>query len=184
MNRLLRGATLGLAGLGLLVACGSDDGGTEPNGMVVSGSVRDFGGEPIGGATVLVPGGRPVTTGSDGRFSISGVGTPYDIAVIVPGPNAVAPNSAVIYQGLTRSNPSLLSPYFTGPTRAATIGGKTAFRIAINAEATIAPPSPSTVTCGTRYEATSRASAETSQEKTSRAGRKCGRAGVHVGCSP
>jgi len=91
--------------------------------MVVSGSVRDFGGEPIGGATVLVPGGRPVTTGSDGRFSISGVGTPYDIAVIVPGPNAVAPNSAVIYQGLTRSNPSLLSPYFTGPTRAATIGG-------------------------------------------------------------
>lgn len=110
-----------LASLGLLVACGQDDGATAPDtGITLSGSVRDFAGEPIGGATVLVFGKGAVTSGSDGRFSIAGVPVPYDIGLIL-----VADNAAVIYKGVTRSDPILQSPYFSLPEKSATISGTT-----------------------------------------------------------
>lgn len=71
-----------VAGLGLLTGCGGDGGGTGPNpGITLSGFVRDRGGEPISGATVLVPGRSPVTSGPDGRFSVPDVAVPYDITI-------------------------------------------------------------------------------------------------------
>jgi hypothetical protein len=121
MRTIHRLLALPLASLGLLVACGSDGDGTGPNpGITVAGFVKDRGGEAISGAVVLVPGKSPVTSGSDGRFSIPGVAVPYDITLILHGYKV-----AVAYQGLTRSDPTLLYHNLTGPELTATISGTT-----------------------------------------------------------
>jgi hypothetical protein len=117
MNTLYRLVALPLAGLGLLVACGGD--GTGPTtSITVSGLVRDLAGEPVSGAGVLVLGKSQVTTGTDGRFSIPGVATPYAIAVISSGLNA-----ALVYNGVTRSDPALLYLDIAGVVQSATISG-------------------------------------------------------------
>ena len=90
MNTLRRSTTLPLATLGLLVACAGNGPTPPPQGVTVSGSVRDRVAEPIGGATVLL-GKSSVTSSSDGTFSIPGVVAPYDITVILS-----AQNTAVI----------------------------------------------------------------------------------------
>jgi len=117
MNTLRRAIMLPLATLGLLAACGGDGPTPPPQGITLSGLVRDLVGEPIIGATVLV-GKSSVTSSSDGTFSIPGVMTPYDITAILP-----AQNTAVVYKGLTRSDPALLYPDFAGAERTATISG-------------------------------------------------------------
>jgi len=117
MNTLRRAIMLPLATLGLLAACGGDGPTPPPRGITVSGLVQDWLAEPISGATVLV-GKRSVTSGSDGTFSIPGVVVPYDITAILP-----TQNTAVIYKGLTRSDPVLLYPDVTGAERTATISG-------------------------------------------------------------
>ena len=117
MNTLRRSTTLPLATLGLLVACGGNGPTPPPQGVTVSGSVRDRVAEPISGATVLV-GKSSATSSSDGTFSIPGVVTPYDITAVLP-----AQNTALIYKGLTRSDPVLLYPDVTGAERTATISG-------------------------------------------------------------
>ncbi len=117
MNTLRRSTTLPLATLGLLVTCAGNGPTPPPQGVTVSGSVRDLVGEPISGATVLV-GKSSVTSSSDGTFSIPGVVTPYDITAILP-----AQNTAVVYKGLTRSDPALLYPDVAGAERTATISG-------------------------------------------------------------
>jgi len=127
MNTLRRSTTLPLATLGLLVACAGNGPTPPPQGITVSGLVQDAHAEPISGATVLV-GKRSVTSGPDGTFSIPGVVVPYDITAILPTQNA-----AVIYKGLTRSDPVLLYPDVTGAERTATISGT-------------APPAPGSVT--------------------------------------
>jgi len=111
--------TLALAGLGLLLACGSDSPGTGPNGITINGVVRDPVGEPINDAVVLVPGKSPVTTAADGRFSIPDITPPYDIEVFVRSENTVE-----IYKGLNRSDP-ILDWWVSdaGPTQTATISG-------------------------------------------------------------
>ncbi len=127
MNTLRRAIMLPLATLGLLAACGGDGPTPPPQGITVSGLVQDWLAEPISGATVLV-GKRSVTSGSDGTFSIPGVVVPYDITAILP-----THNTAVIYKGLTRSDPALLYPDVAGAERTATISGT-------------APPAPGSVT--------------------------------------
>lgn len=120
MNKLLRLLALPLTGLGLLVACGGDGGTAPSTAITVTGVAQDRVGERISGATVLVPGKSPVTSGSDGRFSIPGVEAPYDIALILN-----SRNTAVVYKGLTRSDPTLRYPDFTGAEQTATISGTT-----------------------------------------------------------
>jgi len=117
MNTLRRSTTLPLATLGLLVACAGNGPTPPPQGITVSGSVRDRVAEPISGATVLL-GKSSVTSSSDGTFSIPGVVAPYDITVILS-----AQNTAVIYKGLTRSDPALLYPDVAAAERTATISG-------------------------------------------------------------
>jgi len=122
MNKLHRLVALACAGLGLLTACGgTDKGGTGPNpGITVAGVAKDRNGEPIAGATVRVPGKPSVTTAADGRFSIPGVAVPYDIALLPPGQD-----TALVYAGLTRANPSLvyLSFQLQGALKTASISG-------------------------------------------------------------
>ena len=117
MNTLRRAIMLPLATLGLLAACRGDGPTPPPQGITVSGRVQDRVAEPISGATVLL-GKSSVTSSSDGTFSIPGVVAPYDITAILP-----AQNTALIYRGLTRSEPVLLYPDVTGPERTATISG-------------------------------------------------------------
>src|SRR6266513_845421 len=117
MNTLRRAIMLPLATLGLLAACGGDGPTPPPQGITVSGRVQDRFAEPISGATVLV-GKSSVKSSSDGTFSIPGVVVPYDITAILP-----AQNTAVIYRGLTRSDPVLLYPDVTGAERTTTISG-------------------------------------------------------------
>src|SRR6266571_5887874 len=117
MNTLRRSTTLPLATLGLLVACAGNGPTPPPQGITLSGLVRDLVGETISGATVLA-GKSSVTSSSDGTFSIPGVVVPYDITAILP-----TQNTAVIYKGLTRSDPVLLYPDVTGAERTATISG-------------------------------------------------------------
>src|SRR5882724_4241302 len=119
MNMSCTVVTLALTGLGLLVACGGD--GTEPvTTITVSGLVRERGGEPISGEQVLIAGKNPVTTGADGRFSIPGVTVPYDITLLL-----TSHNTALVYKGLTRADPALLTLDRIGPQQSATISGTT-----------------------------------------------------------
>jgi hypothetical protein len=121
VNPLYRLVALPVGILGLLVACGGEGDGTGPGTVItVSGLVRDRAGEPISGAAVLVPGKSPIATGSDGRFTIPGVAVPYDITLLLYGFNM-----AVVYRGLTRSDPTLLYVGFSGPEQTATISGTT-----------------------------------------------------------
>jgi hypothetical protein len=76
----------------------------EPLGPInVDGFVKDYRGNPVSGAFVLIPGKASVTTNASGTFSIANVTTPYDITVIVS-----AYKRAITYKGLSRPNPKLL----------------------------------------------------------------------------
>ena len=118
MNARRSSATVAVVSLGLLMGCAGDGPTPPPPGVTVSGSVRDQYGEPISGASVLIKGKSAVTSGSDGTFSIADVVTPYDLTVILR-----AQNTALVYKGLTRSDPAALSPYVTSPEHTATISG-------------------------------------------------------------
>jgi len=118
MNARRSSATVAVVSLGLLMGCAGDGPMPPPPGVTVSGSVRDRYGEPISGASVLIKGKSAVTSGSDGTFSIADVVTPYDLTVILR-----AQNTALVYKGLTRLDPSVFYPGATGAERTATISG-------------------------------------------------------------
>src|SRR5436309_1742359 len=121
MNTSHTVVSLALVSLGWLVACGGDNPGTGPNTTItVSGLVRERGGEPMSGVQVVVAGKSPVTTDADGRFSIPGVAVPYDLTVML-----TSSNTALVYKGLTRADPALLSLDFSGADQTATISGTT-----------------------------------------------------------
>ncbi|RKY92802.1 MAG: hypothetical protein DRQ13_10090 [Ignavibacteriae bacterium] len=86
--------------------------------ITVNGFVKDIDGEPISGVTVIVKGENPTTTGAGGSFSIADVTVPYEIRIIIS-----TQQSAIVYQGLTRSDPTLY--YFSSTTQSkfATITG-------------------------------------------------------------
>jgi hypothetical protein len=71
--------------------------------VTVNGYVKDIDGEPISGATVIIKGKSPTTTGASGNFSVSNVTIPYEARIIVSG----FQQAAVVYQGLTRLDPIL-----------------------------------------------------------------------------
>ncbi|MEJ2103206.1 MAG: hypothetical protein P8X47_01370 [Ignavibacteriaceae bacterium] len=86
--------------------------------MTVNGFVNDIDDVPMSGVTVVIKGKSPVTTGAGGDFSISDVLPPYEISIIVG-----TVQTAVVYQGLTRSNPILYYPESTTQSKLAVIGG-------------------------------------------------------------
>ncbi len=74
--------------------------------ITVNGTVLLDDGTPLASAPVRIdPGSHTATTAANGTFSISGVTTPYDLAAI----NAVE-KVAVVYVGLTRTNPTVVVP--------------------------------------------------------------------------
>ncbi len=86
--------------------------------MSVNGFVKDIDGEPISGVTVIIKGQSPTTTGTDGSFSVLNVISPYEVRVILS-----TQQTAIVYQGLTRSDPSLLYLGSTTTGKSATITG-------------------------------------------------------------
>ena len=94
---------------------------TVPGGatITVNGFVKDFADQPVTGAAVLIPGKQPVTSGTDGSFSIAGVTTPYDVTFIVSSARL-----ASTYKGLTRTDPVLhFFEQFFSSVNTATISG-------------------------------------------------------------
>ncbi|OJT20182.1 hypothetical protein BO221_33955 [Archangium sp. Cb G35] len=97
----------------LLTAC--PDPGTDPNPnpnpgpggdvtITVSGKVLTGDGQPIEGASILIPGNdrQAVALDSTGSFSIEGVTAPYDVIVVQR-----ALRSATVYKGLSRRDLTL-----------------------------------------------------------------------------
>jgi hypothetical protein len=68
----------------------------------VAGKVLGILGNPAPDVTVSI-GERSTVTDAAGRFSIDDVGTPYSLTAF-----SVASNEAVVYQGLTRADPTIL----------------------------------------------------------------------------
>lgn len=87
--------------------------------VTVSGYVKDLDGEPIAGATVIIKGKAPTTTGAGGNFSVSNVTIPYEIRLIISGTQ----QTAIVYQGLTRLDPTLFYLGSTTNSKTATISG-------------------------------------------------------------
>jgi hypothetical protein len=106
---------LGFLALSLSACSKNSSSPTGPGGaggvVTVSGKVIGSNGQPVAGVAVLVTGLPSVNTDANGAFTISGVSTPYSIAV-VNGTNS----TALVYRGLTRSDPTLYWPGITTGT--------------------------------------------------------------------
>jgi hypothetical protein len=76
-----------------------------PPTITVAGKVTDQAKKALSGAIVVI-GAQHATTDVSGAFSIGGVTAPYDAAVVVP---VGARNTATVYKGLTRADPTLLA---------------------------------------------------------------------------
>ncbi|HTS00171.1 MAG TPA: carboxypeptidase regulatory-like domain-containing protein [Bacteroidota bacterium] len=73
--------------------------------ITVTGKVLGQNAQAVAGVPVSIKGIPSTNTDASGNFSFTGVTTPYDISVI----NATQ-NSALIYKGLTRTDPVLVFP--------------------------------------------------------------------------
>jgi hypothetical protein len=71
--------------------------------ITVNGTVVSEFGQPVPGITVVIPGHAPVVTDASGRFVVQTVFLPYDALVI-----AAETNTATLYRGLKRTDPTLL----------------------------------------------------------------------------
>ncbi len=71
--------------------------------ITVAGKVVKANGTSVAGVPVVVTGLPSTNTDANGNFSIAGVTTPYDIAVV----DGTSKN-AFVYKGLTRSDPTLV----------------------------------------------------------------------------
>src|SRR5579859_6401737 len=110
MRRLL--LALSIATLGALASIGCSSGGsgggpTPTPTVTVNGTVVAQGNSvefalPLPGVVVLTSGHSPVVTGSGGRFTISGVKTPYDLTIIDS-----TNRKATVWRGLTRPDPTV-----------------------------------------------------------------------------
>ena len=105
----------------LSLACsGSSNNQTPDSGpakVTVKGTVISYLKRPVAGASVLI-GAASTPTGADGSFTLNDVVTPYDVSVVVGSAKL-----AVVYQGLTRADPTVVLPSPDAPNRAATITG-------------------------------------------------------------
>lgn len=86
--------------------------------ITVNGFVKDIDGEPVSGVTVMIKGKTPAITDGNGGFSFSNVSTPYEVRVIISIGEVV-----IVYQGLTRSDPTLFYVGSTSLLKSATISG-------------------------------------------------------------
>ncbi len=129
-NRKIFTGLLAVACMMLLLAgCTKDESSTGPGGtpgpgatITVSGKVIGANNQPQSAVPVLILGTTipSVNTDANGNFTIAGVTTPYTIAV-VDGAN----KSALVYKGLTRTDPTLMWLVITpGTQRTATLSGK------------------------------------------------------------
>lgn len=104
-----------------IVGC-EEDSPSEPNGngqtITVSGFVKDFDGESVAGVPVIIKGKAPVTTDANGGFTVANVSKPYEARVIFS-----TDQSVLVYQGLTRSDPTLIYLDVTSAGKSATISG-------------------------------------------------------------
>ena len=121
------GAALALA-LAMLIGEGcSKSSSTGPGGgggaggvVTVTGKVVGQNGQPVAGVPVVVTGKASTNSDAGGNFSIANVTTPYDISVV----DAVN-KAAILYKGLTRTDPTLLALGSTGGTsHTGSISGK------------------------------------------------------------
>ena len=103
------GSALALS-LTVLIGGGcSKSGSTGPSGggaglvVTVTGKVVGVNGQAVGGVPVSVPGKPSTNSDAGGNFSIANVTTPYDISVV-----DAANKEALVYKGLTRTDPTLL----------------------------------------------------------------------------
>jgi hypothetical protein len=124
MNKFL--ATMGICLLLLSIAlispgCKSDS-TTGPGAgttITVSGKVIGTNNQPVAGVPVVIAGIASVNTDASGNFSIAGVTAPYTVTVI-DGAN----KAAIVYRGLSRSDPTLVFFNSTpGVSRTASITG-------------------------------------------------------------
>jgi hypothetical protein len=101
------GGTLAWVALGGLFAAGC--GNSSPvisivgAPITVTGTVVSSLGHPVPGITVVIPSHAPVVTDASGQFVVQTVFLPYDALVI-----AAETNTATLYRGLKRSDPTLL----------------------------------------------------------------------------
>jgi hypothetical protein len=118
----------------LMSGCKSDSTSAGPQAgiITVTGKVIDDAGRAVQSAPIVIT-GRPATaTDANGAFTVTDVPTPYDVTVILS-----ASKSAIMYKGLTRTDPTL---YFTGafvpvPNSAAisgTISGGAGYPLPVN----------------------------------------------------
>ncbi|MGA9119198.1 MAG: carboxypeptidase regulatory-like domain-containing protein, partial [Bacteroidota bacterium] len=92
----------------LISACSkSSSSPTGPGGaggvVTVTGKVIGINNQPVASVPVLITGLPSVNTDANGSFTIPNVTTPYSIAVV----DGVG-NRALVYRGLTRSDPTLV----------------------------------------------------------------------------
>ncbi len=103
------------------ISC-SNDSPNEPNGngptITVSGLVKNEDGEPVAGVPVIIKGKAPVTTDANGVFTVSDVTKPYEARVIFS-----TDQTGLVYQGLTRPDPTLIYIGTSSNLKTATITG-------------------------------------------------------------
>jgi hypothetical protein len=85
--------------------------------VTVAGKVVDILLNPVANVPVKI-GNASTTTNANGEFSISNVSTPYTAIIIDSGSS-----SGVIYQGLTRTDPTLQFLNFVGSPKTANLAG-------------------------------------------------------------
>jgi hypothetical protein len=142
-----------LAAVSFLAACGGARGPAPA--IVVSGVIVDLFGNPAPGITVSVA-EQSTVSDANGRFSLPNVSPPYGLTAV-----SVRANEAVVYEGLTRSDPTIqwrqsLSSFgrrgqILGTIDAGVpIDALTRTRIVFRAPEALAPPAffPTTTTYG------------------------------------
>lgn len=100
------------AALIVAAACTSKPTSPAPEPLDLHGRVVSSSGLPVAGVTVSVNGATAQSTGDDGRFDVTGIVPPYDVAV-----GEAQWSRAVVWTGLRRADPVLTFPW--GP-----VGGR------------------------------------------------------------
>jgi hypothetical protein len=86
--------------------------------ITVTGQVLDARGQPEASATVVLGTAEPTVTDTEGRFSVSGVASPYTATVVSPDQHGVT-----VYQGLTAGQLTLTLLATRPNTNWATVSG-------------------------------------------------------------
>jgi hypothetical protein len=107
----------------MFLSCSKDESSTSPPPpatITVAGKLVNVYNRPVSGVPVVIAGIPSVNTDANGAFTIAGVTTPYSIT-IVDGNNT----QALVYRGLTRSDPTLQFIEFNPSTNhTASLSGK------------------------------------------------------------